>query len=67
MCNRTIHPTVSAGLPLSAMIKSLHRSRQCDALHLGWDDFKAVPSHAIILCVIYPVLGIVLFRLVLGY
>src|SRR5439155_20695692 len=26
-----------------------------------------VPSHAIILCVLYPVLGLVLFRLVLGY
>jgi uncharacterized membrane protein len=38
-----------------------------DALRLGWEDFKAIPSHAIILCVIYPVLGIILFRLVLGY
>ena len=38
-----------------------------DALRLGWEDFKAVPSHAIILCVIYPVLGLVLFRMVLGY
>jgi uncharacterized membrane protein len=37
------------------------------ALREGWDDFKAVPSHAIILCVIYPVLGLVLARLVLGY
>src|SRR5690348_14938354 len=27
-----------------------------EALWLGWEDFKAVPSHAIILCVIYPVL-----------
>src|SRR5688500_2018945 len=36
-------------------------------LRLGWEDFKAVPSHAVILCVIYPVLGIVLFRMVLGY
>src|SRR3982075_2617578 len=40
----------------------LHR-----ALRLGWKDFKAVPSHAIILCVIYPVLGLVLARTVLGY
>jgi uncharacterized membrane protein len=40
----------------------LHR-----ALRLGWEDFKAVPSHAIILCVIYPVLGLVLARTVLGY
>jgi uncharacterized membrane protein len=38
-----------------------------DALRLGWEDFKAVPGHAIILCVIYPVLGLVLFRMVLGY
>jgi uncharacterized membrane protein len=38
-----------------------------DALRLGWEDFKAVPSHAIILCVIYPVLGLVLFRAVLGH
>ena len=37
------------------------------ALRLGWEDFKAVPSHAIILCVIYPVLGLVLARTVLGY
>jgi uncharacterized membrane protein len=38
-----------------------------DALRLGWEDFKAVPSHAIMLCVIYPVLGLVLARTVLGY
>ena len=38
-----------------------------EALRLGWQDFKAVPSHAIILCVIYPVLGLVLARTVLGY
>jgi uncharacterized membrane protein len=37
------------------------------ALRRGWEDFKAVPSHAIILCVIYPVLGLVLARAVLGY
>src|SRR5258708_29516166 len=43
-------------------LSDLHR-----ALRLGWEDFKAVPSHAIILCVIYPVLGLVLARMVLGY
>src|SRR5437016_10608138 len=37
------------------------------ALQLGWEDFKAVPSHGIILCVIYPVLGLVLARAVFGY
>src|SRR6266849_10091171 len=38
-----------------------------DALRLGWEDFKAVPSHAIVLCLIYPVLGLVLARTVHGY
>jgi len=37
-----------------------------DALRLGWEDFKAFPSHAIMLCLIYPVIGIVLARAVLG-
>ena len=37
------------------------------ALRLGWEDFTAIPSHAIILCLIYPVLGLVLARTVLGY
>ena len=43
-------------------LPDLHR-----ALRLGWEDFKAVPSHAIILCIIYPVLGLVLARAVHGY
>src|SRR6202035_1801014 len=37
-----------------------------EALRLGWEVLKAVPSHAIILCVIYPVLGLMLARSVLG-
>lgn len=37
-----------------------------DALRLGWEDFKAVPSHAIMLCIIYPVLGLALARMVMG-
>src|ERR1700752_2333503 len=54
----------AAGAPVvrTIGISDLHR-----ALKLGWEDFKAVPSHAIILCVIYPVLGLVLARLVHGY
>jgi uncharacterized membrane protein len=37
------------------------------ALQLGWRDFQAVPSHAVMLCAIYPVLGLVLARAVMGY
>jgi len=49
------------------VIREITLSDLHDALRLGWEDFKAVPSHAIILCVIYPVLGLVLARAVLGY
>ena len=38
-----------------------------DALARGLDDFLAMPSHAVFLCLIYPVVGFALARLVLGY
>ena len=37
------------------------------ALRLGWEDFKAVPTHAFNLCMIYPLVGLGLARMVLGY
>jgi uncharacterized membrane protein len=38
-----------------------------DVLAKGTDDFLAMPTHAIFLCVIYPIVGLVLARLVFGY
>ncbi|MDB5654101.1 MAG: hypothetical protein JWQ94_1714 [Tardiphaga sp.] len=38
-----------------------------DALRLGWEDFQAAPSYAIMLCLIYPVVGLMLARTALGY
>jgi uncharacterized membrane protein len=37
-----------------------------DALAKGIDDFKAMPSHALFLCVIYPVIGMVLGAVMFG-
>ncbi len=37
------------------------------ALAKGIDDFKAMPSHALFLCVIYPVVGMVLGAVTFGY
>ena len=48
-------------------IRTIGLSDLHQALKLGWEDFKAVPSHAIILCVIYPVLGLLLARAAFGY
>jgi uncharacterized membrane protein len=49
------------------ILRSIRLSDLHQALRQGWEDFKAVPSHAIFLCMIYPVLGLVLARGVLGY
>jgi uncharacterized membrane protein len=38
-----------------------------DALARGIADFSAMPTHAVFLCLIYPIVGIVLARLTLGY
>jgi uncharacterized membrane protein len=51
----------------TVLIHNIGLSDLRDALRLGWEDFKAIPSHAIILCLIYPVLGLALARMVLGY
>jgi uncharacterized membrane protein len=37
-----------------------------DALRLGFDDFKAMPSHAVFLCVVYPLVGLILVSITLG-
>ena len=55
------------GDPTRTVVRKLSLSDLSAALRLGWDDFQAMPSHAIMPCVIYPILGLVLFRLVLGY
>src|SRR6202795_2032917 len=63
--NVTVQPAQdSAAAPV---IRTIGLSDLHQALRLGWEDFKAVPSHAIILCLIYPVLGLVLARTVMGY
>ncbi|HVX79556.1 MAG TPA: DUF2189 domain-containing protein [Bradyrhizobium sp.] len=49
------------------IIRTIGISDLHQALRLGWEDFKAVPSHAILLCVIYPVLGLILARIAFGY
>src|SRR3977135_3445401 len=57
----------AVGIASPFVIRKISLSDLSEALRLGWEDFKAMPSHAIVLCVIYPILGLVLFRMVLGY
>ena len=38
-----------------------------DALARGLSDFWAMPSHAVFLCLIYPIIGLIIARVILGY
>src|SRR3984885_4920686 len=62
--NPLAQPAQAAAAPV---IRTIGLSDLHEALRLGWGVFKGGPSHAIILCLIYPVLGLVLARTVLGY
>src|SRR5215468_5688661 len=51
--------------PLQPVVRRISTSDLYYALARGYDDFAAFPSHAVFLCVIYPLLGILLFSLTL--
>ena len=52
--------------PARPVIRRITPSDLFHALARGVDDFVAMPSHAIFLCVIYPLLGIVMVTMALG-
>lgn len=53
--------------PAKPVIRSVDVSDLRDALAKGLDDFYAMPTHAMFLCLIYPVVGFLLARLAFGY
>ena len=57
----------SAAHPEQLTVRRIGFADLKDALRKGTDDFNAMPTHAIFLCAIYPVLGIVLAQLAFGY
>lgn len=61
------HIDARAAAGSAPIVRTLTMADLKTALEKGLDDFKAVPSHAVMLCIIYPVLGIVIARMVLGY
>jgi uncharacterized membrane protein len=51
----------------SAEVRNLKLSDLVGSLRLGWDDFMAYPSHAAMLALIYPIVGLLLARVLHGY
>jgi uncharacterized membrane protein len=61
------HILVGAAPASRPIIQKIDIDELKGALRAGWNDFTAMPSHAIFLCVIYPVVGIVLAQLIFGF
>jgi uncharacterized membrane protein len=60
------HLLVGASAPAQLEIKHITPSDVLRALAQGVNDFAAMPSHAVFLCVIYPLIGLLLIAFVSG-
>jgi uncharacterized membrane protein len=56
-----------AGEVALPVVRKIAPADLVDALRKGFDDFSAMPSHVVFIGLIYPVVGVVLARLVFGY
>jgi len=57
----------ASGYAVRPVVRHITPADLLDALRRGVGDFLAMPSHAIFLCVIYPLLGLWLISLASGY
>src|SRR5438309_1935086 len=46
--------------PVHPVIRKIGVADLKQALRQGWDDFAEIPTHAIFVCLIYPIIGLVL-------
>jgi len=60
------HALTGAEVRTEPVIRKIRVSDLKDALARGLSDFSEMPSHAIFLCLIYPVIGLVLARAIFG-
>lgn len=62
------HVLLGAGTnPAQLTVRRIGVADLKDALVKGVNDFYAMPTHAMFLCVVYPIIGLVLARLAFGY
>lgn len=48
------------------VVRRIDLSDVQEALRKGWDDFRAMPTHVIFLCIIYPIAGALMVRAATG-
>ena len=62
------HVLAGAGIrPARPIIRKITPADLLDALRKGYADLAAMPSHAVFLCLIYPLAGLILWRIAIGY
>jgi uncharacterized membrane protein len=62
------HVLVGAGTrPARPVVRRITVSDLLRSLMRGYNDFSAMPSHAVFLCVIYPLLGMLMIAMTLNY
>jgi uncharacterized membrane protein len=66
MAHQDIARENATGTPLAG-VRKLTTQDLKDALARGLDDFWAMPTHAIFLCLIYPIVGLFIARFTFGY
>ena len=49
------------------VVRSIRLADLKDALRKGVDDFRAMPTHVVFLSVLYPIVGLLLSRVMFGY
>src|ERR1700723_1962090 len=57
----------SSATPAHPVVRHITPVDLMQSLAQGLDDFSAMPSHAVFLCLIYPLLGLWLISLTSGY
>jgi uncharacterized membrane protein len=63
-----LHVIAGAGEnPAQLAVRTITLGDLKDALRKGIDDFAAMPSYAVFLCLIYPIVGLIAGRLAIGY
>lgn len=58
---------ISETAPALPAVRKIGARDVLAALKAGFDDFRAMPSHVVFVAIIYPIIGLILARLVFGY
>src|SRR5258708_17293266 len=62
-----VHALVGAEAASRPVVRKIRITDLKDALARGMSDFSAMPTHAAFLCLIYPIVGLIVARVTLGY